>query len=92
MLPNDVPCGGLEAYERGVTYTNVFWVKMGKNIESIYGRSRPYIYLPLIYFFLGQHAMPRGNAFSEWYVLCKGFCFSFVSYLNTSDLVLMTKC
>ncbi len=34
MLPNlnYVPWGGLEAYRRGVTITNLFWVKMAKNI------------------------------------------------------------
>ncbi len=39
-----------------------------KTRKHLFGRSRPYVNV-LCNFILGQRAMPRGPAFSEWYFI-----------------------
>ncbi len=65
MLPISAHWCDLEGYQRGVTVLNYFWRKW-ENLRN-YLCTVKAIYLPFVSFFLGQHAMLRGPAFSEWY-------------------------
>ncbi len=37
MLPSDAPCGGLEAYQRRVIWTNIWWIKWEKSLKTFGG-------------------------------------------------------
>ncbi len=67
MLSIYAPWCGLEANQRGVSdCAKLFLDKIGKILESISMEDQGHIFtIDLI--FLGQHAMTRGPAFSEYF-------------------------